>query len=144
MKQKRYNADYKAQAALLIRRHEGVRPHPYTDTLGKMTIGVGRNLSDRGLSPAEIEMLFENDMAIAANDLDIWCAPWRSYSAHRRAALLSMSFNLGGPRLMGFVKMRAALLACDFTTAADEALNSKWAGQIGQRATDIAAMIKDG
>lgn len=31
-------------------RDEGVRKFPYKDTVGKTTIGVGRNLDDVGLS----------------------------------------------------------------------------------------------
>lgn len=59
-----------------------------------------------------------------------------------RAALLSMAFNLGRPRLMGFQRMRAALLAGDCKKAADEALASCWARQTGHRADDIAGILR--
>ena len=49
----------------LLTRHEGRRPFPYLDTAGKLTIGVGRNLTDRGLSSAEIDLLLANDIAAA-------------------------------------------------------------------------------
>jgi hypothetical protein len=45
--------------------------------IGKITIGIGRNLTDRGLSVDEVEMLFANDMKIAAEILDIYCHDWR-------------------------------------------------------------------
>ena len=134
----------RAIAEALIRQHEGVSPRPYEDSVGKITIGIGRNLSDRGLSVDEIEMLFANDMKIAAEILDIWCHEWRDFSANRQAALLSMAFNLGAPRLSQFIKLRAALLARDFTTASAEALDSKWAKQVGQRATHIADLLAQG
>ena len=31
--------------------HEGSRSHPYRCTSGKLTIGVGRNIEDRGTKP---------------------------------------------------------------------------------------------
>ena len=37
-----------------LTRDEGIRNKPYVDTVGKVTIGVGRNLSDVGLYPDEI------------------------------------------------------------------------------------------
>lgn len=134
----------RAIAEALIRQHEGVSPLPYEDSVGKITIGIGRNLTDRGLSVDEIEMLFANDMKIAAEILDIWCHEWRDFSANRQAALLSMAFNLGGPRLSQFIKLRAALVARDFTTASAEALNSKWAQQVGHRAKQIASLLAKG
>ena len=33
--------------------HEGLRLKPYRDTVGKLTIGVGRNLDDVGITRAE-------------------------------------------------------------------------------------------
>lgn len=51
-------------AKALIEHHEGRRAHPYTDTTGNLTIGVGRNLSDRGLSADEIDLLFANDLVM--------------------------------------------------------------------------------
>lgn len=131
-------------AKALIRRHEGVRTHPYQDSVGKLTIGVGRNLTDRGLGVDEVNLLFENDIDIASQALDIWLAGWRDFSPSRKSALLSMAFNLGAPRLCQFVKLRSALIAGDFDTAAAEALDSKWARQVGGRADEIAALIAKG
>lgn len=130
-----------AQARALIRRHEGVRHLPYQDIVGKITIGVGRNLTDRGLSLDEITLLFDNDMALSAQILDIWYDWWRDLPEPMQMGLLSMAFNLGGPRLTGFVKLRAALCAGDYITAAKEAKDSKWARQTGQRAEEIAALF---
>lgn len=133
----------RAFAERLIRGHEGVARYPYVDTVGKITIGVGRNLSDRGLSVEEINLLFETDMKIAEGILAIWLPDWHLLSFKRQAALLSMAFNLGGPRLSQFVKLRGALLAKDYQRAAKEALNSRWATQVGARANEIAALIEE-
>ena len=135
-------AHHVKDAEALIRRHEGVRLKPYHDSVGKLTIGVGRNLTDRGLSADEVNILFQNDMAMASDILDIWCEEWRTFSPPCSAALLSMAFNLGGPRLTGFQRMRRALRRRDFAQAAKEALDSKWAKQVPHRATEIAKLIQ--
>jgi len=128
-------------AQMLVRTHEGVTVYPYTDTVGKITIGVGRNLSDRGLEADEIETLFATDCQIAETVLDAWWPDWRNAPASVQIALYSMAYNLGLPRLASFVKMRLALGRHDFAQAATEALDSKWAGQVGRRAEDIAALL---
>ena len=128
----------------MLRAHEGVRAFPYLDSVGKCTIAVGRNLSDRGLTVAEIDFLLETDIALAHTILDGWLPGWRDFSAPRRHALISMAFNLGGPRLASFVQLRAALMAGDFDRAADCALDSRWAVQTGRRALEIARLLRSG
>ena len=54
---------------------------PYMDSVGKCTIGVGRNLTDRGLSVDEVELLFEIDFKLAMHILDVWIKDWQSYPA---------------------------------------------------------------
>ena len=129
-------------ASALIEYHEGRRSHPYTDTTGNLTIGVGRNLTGRGLSPDEIDLLFANDMAMARAALGAFVPGWTAPSAAVQAALLSMAFNLGQTRLSGFTRLRAALLSGDYTAAANEALASRWARQTGQRAEEIAGILR--
>ena len=129
----------------LVQLHEGRRAFPYRDTVGKLTIGVGRNLTDRGLEEDEIDLLLANDIAIAAAACaEIFGPGFAGMSAPRRHALISMAFNMGGARLAGFRRMRAALEIDDWTTAAAEALDSRWAVQTGRRAVHIAAMLRDG
>ena len=55
-----------------------------------------------------------------------------------------MAFNLGGPRLAGFRRMRAAIAGNDCNRAADEALDSRWARQTGRRANETAALFRGG
>lgn len=127
-----------------LRRDEGVQPKVYRDTLGKLTIGVGRNLSDRELSEDEIEYLLRNDLARVRDELDRNAPWWRGMSQRRQDALANMAFNLGWPRLSGFKKMLGFLESGDFQFAADEALASTWAGQVGERAQRIATAFKEG
>ena len=44
---------------------EGLCLKPYRCSAGKLTIGVGRNLDDNGISKQEALFLFKNDVALA-------------------------------------------------------------------------------
>lgn len=126
-----------------IEHHEGLRQDLYQDTEGKYTIGIGRNLSDNGISIEEAHFLLENDIASCQRDLEKFS--WYT-SAPRgvQDALTNMCFNLGLTRLLGFKRMIAALKIGDYRKAACEALDSKWARQVGLRAYDVADVIRAG
>lgn len=127
-----------------LRFDEGVRAKPYADTDGKTSIGVGRNLTDRGLSDDEINMLLTNDIALAARELDRVLPWWRDLNDARQNVLLNMMFNMGAPRLLGFVKMLTALHIGHYDEAAAEMLDSIWAKQVGVRALRLAAVMRKG
>ena len=134
-----------AIARELLKMHEGIRSKPYICTAGKLSIAIGRNLEDRGLSMDEIEYLFANDLKIAAQDCLKLFRDFLSITpAHRQAALLDMCFNLGGPRLGKFVNMRAAVDLRDWKTVAKEARDSKWATDVGKRADTICYILEHG
>ena len=121
-----------------LERDEGVRLKPYLDTVGKTTIGIGRNLTDNGITAAEAKVLLQNDLFRVANELDRVAPWWRKMSQVRQNALVNMAFNLGLPRLLTFKKMMVALENGNFETAWAEAMGSKWAAQVGERANRIA------
>lgn len=121
-----------------LERDEGVRLKPYLDTVGKTTIGIGRNLTDNGITAAEARVLLQNDLFRVANELDRVAPWWREMSQVRQNALVNMAFNLGMPRLLTFKKMMLALQNGNFETAWAEAMGSKWAAQVGERANRIA------
>jgi len=126
-----------------IKNHEALRLHLYLDTVGKQTIGWGRNIEDNGISKEEADFMFDNDFARCQREL----APFMWYvnqPENVQNALMNMCFNMGIARLLGFKKMIMALTVKDYTKAAIEALDSKWAGQVGQRAKDVALMMRQG
>ncbi len=125
-----------------LKRDEGLRLKPYCDSVGKLTVGWGRNLDDVGISEIEAEFLLDHDIRRAFTDLDRTLPWWRGLPAPWQRGLINMTFNLGLPRLRGFKKMLAALEAGDGERAAIEALDSKWAGQVGDRAQPIAALYR--
>lgn len=125
-----------------LEEHEGVRTHPYLDSVGKLTIGVGRNL-EKGLHPNEIRLLLLNDIREAMCDVEgfTW---FDDLNEVRQRAMVDMMFNLGRSRFMGFRKMIVALNKHDYEDAALEMLDSKWAKQTGRRARKLAEMIRTG
>jgi lysozyme len=125
-------------------RDEGIRLHPYRDTVGKLTIGIGRNLDDIGITREEAIMLLQNDIATAKDQL-LLQLPWvMELDDARRDALINMTFNLGIGHLLGFKKFLAALRAGDYQVASQEMLDSTWAQQVGPRAHRLAVQIETG
>jgi lysozyme len=126
----------------LLTKHEGVRLTPYRDTVGKLTIGIGRNLDDVGISRAEADYLLANDVRTAQATLTT-AFPWFvSLTPVRQDVLVNMCFNMGIGRLKGFKKMLVAMEQGDTLTACHEMLDSKWAHQVGQRANDLATLYQ--
>jgi lysozyme len=125
-------------------RDEGVRYKPYTCSVGRITIGIGHNLEDAGLPPHIVDALYEWDVAQVRKELGERAPWWVALDAVRQRALINMAFNLGVPRLILFKNMLSALKNKDYDKAAEHALDSKWAQQVGSRAHRIAHMIRTG
>ena len=120
---------------------EGLRLKPYRCTAGKLTIGVGRNLEDRGITEAEAMGLLDNDIKSFWGQLVVKL-PWVMQAPDTvQEVLLNMCFNLGMAGLLGFKRTLALLEAKEYDAAAREMLNSVWAKQVGQRAVRLAAQI---
>ena len=125
-----------------LMRHEGFRQFPYKDTVGKLTIGVGRNLDDVGISEDEAAHLLENDILVARNELLFAFPAFSQMQPVRQDALTNMVFNMGITRFKGFKNMIAALVEQNYQLAADEMLDSKWARQVGSRADELAYQMR--
>lgn len=133
----------KYQLKTWIKSHEGFSSKPYICSAGKLTIGFGRNIQDNGISFNEAELMLDNDINTAEKELLKY--DWYFNSPPNiKDALINMCFNMGITRLLGFKKMITAIEKKDYTNAAIESLDSKWAKQVGNRAKDIAIMIRQG
>lgn len=127
-----------------IELHEGVRLKPYRCTAGKLTIGVGRNLEDRGITMAEARMLLANDLADVRNGL-LNALPWvGNLDDVRQRVLVDMAFNLGIQGLLQFERTLGAVRGGEYQRAATMMLQSKWAKQVGQRAERLSRMMLTG
>lgn len=120
-----------------------MRSVPYRDSVGILTVGVGRNL-EKGLHPDEIALLLRNDIAEADRAARAVFPPFETLSETRKAVLVNMAFNLGQARLAGFVNTLKAIADGRFDDAAEGMLNSKWAVQVGARAKRLAQEMREG
>jgi lysozyme len=126
-------------------RQEALRLRPYTDTRGRLTIGVGRNLSDSGITEYEATYLLDNDIDRTIRGLAARYPTWfPQLDPVRQAVLINMAFNLGLGGLAGFTRMLAAVAAGQYVEASTEMLDSSWARQVGARAGELAAQMRTG
>jgi lysozyme len=145
--------------------HEGMVLTVYQDTLGIDTIGIGRNLKDRGISKEELDhmdipninVIYEHGISeadaryLAANDVQI--VEDELLKAHpciagldavRQLILIDMAFNMGVPRLCKFKNMWNAIHEEKFDIAAKEMLDSRWANQVKLRSVKLANAMHNG
>jgi lysozyme len=135
------------QIVNMLIRHEGTGPlrngrlMPYQDTVGKWTIGYGRNLSDMGVTENEALYLLENDVGRVREELDHSLPWWREAPDHVQLVLLNMGFNLGVPTLLTFTTTLELLRTHRYALAAHNLTNTKWHGQVGARALELEALL---
>lgn len=131
----------------LLVRHEGSKAFAYRDSLGYLTIGVGRCIEKgvgRGLSELEIGILLGSDILEAEKWLTKNVSAFPSLDDARRAVLVDMYHNLGPVRLNKFKDFLAYIQTGSYIEAAKEMLDSKWAKQVGKRAEELSEMMKTG
>ena len=134
-------------------RHEGLKLKPYRCPAGKLTIGVGRNLDDNGISQKEAFVLLENDIPRSGRGQALRCEnelmdhmpiAYSKLNDTRKSVLLNMCFNLGISGLMEFQNTLAFIGAGDFERAANNMLASKWVKQVGRRAIELSDLMRKG
>lgn len=123
---------------------EGRRKKPYRCTAGKLTIGVGRNLDDRGLRDDEIDLMLKNDVMESIGECRKLFRMFDQLSSVRQEVLVNMMLNLGFLKLAGFKRMHAALEEGNWAEAARQMLDSKWATDVGDRADRLAEAMRTG
>ncbi len=138
-----------------LRRDEDERQYAYDDATGKtlvkgttlqanLTIGVGRNLSAKGVSQKERDFLLDNDIQDATVALEA-NFPWAmDLDEVRKGALLNLIFNMGVRGLSGFQQFLAAIQAKDWQTAKAELLDSAADHEEPQRISRLALQIENG
>jgi lysozyme len=122
--------------------HEGLRLKPYRCPAGKLTIGIGRNLEDKGITEQEARMLLENDIQECLDDLTPLFDDFDALPEPVRQVLVEMRFNLGPGGFRQFKKMIAAVNARNFIEAAVQMKDSRWYRQLGNRADSLTAMME--
>ena len=127
----------------MLKRHEGLRLKPYLCTADQLTIGYGRNLESMGISRYEAEVMLVSDIERCYNELEVF-GWFVGLDVVRQEAMVDLLFNLGLPRFLGFKKMIRHLSNKEYSQAAAELLNSRYAIQVGDRANELAYMLERG
>jgi len=125
----------------LLKHQEGFRAHPYKDSRGVLTIGYGTNLEE-GITEPEAQLLLQARVGSTLVELTQY-GWYQTLSDCRKAAILSMAYQLGMAKFRKFKATIAALEASDFRTAAYQMLSSLWAKQTPNRAQEVADMVQD-
>jgi len=126
---------------------EGYKYEIYLDHLGYPTFGVGHLVLETDeehgqpvgtpVSEERIKECLSHDIDVVCSELDMKDPWWRNLSDNRQRVVANMCFNLGHPRLSKFKKFIGAMQISDWETAAVEMMDSKWAGQVGDRAVRL-------
>jgi len=131
-----------------LKRDEGVRSTAYKDSLGYLTIGVGRLIDERrigaGLRKDEIDYLLANDINDRIEQLKKRIPWFTGLTGARQGALLNMAFQLGVDGVLSFKNTLALIEQGNYEGAAQQMLLSKWAQQTPQRAKRVAEQIRSG
>jgi|TARA_R100000152_G_C6710339_1_gene138090 lysozyme len=122
-------------------RHEGLRLTVYDCPAGYKTIGVGRNIEQKGITEEEAMFLLNNDIDYFTEQLMENLSFFDELSETRKSVLVNMAFNLGVAGLMKFKNMLKAVSEKRWEDASSEMLNSRWADQVGNRAIELSEMM---
>lgn len=137
---------------------EGRRVRVYDDSghpvksVGKLTVGYGRNVSDRDFSEDEIALMLENDIKRTVMLLDKYLPWWKGLSEVRQEVLANLAYNLGvGPteedptgKLLNFKRTLAAMEQGRTEDVVEGLSSSLWAKQVKSRATRLIAEWQTG
>ena len=125
-----------------LKRHEGIKLKPYHCSMNKLTIGIGRNIEDVGISMDEAEYLLRNDISNCYEQASTF--NWfNSAPEPVQSAVVNLIFNMGFAKLCAFKLTLGHLERQEYQFAGAELLNSRYAEQVGQRAIEIANQIAD-
>lgn len=130
-----------------LKRHEGCRLKAYKCTAGVWTIGYGHTKGVKEgdtCTQAQAEAWLEEDLQKSVDIAKRVVRNYNDLNAVRKGVLINMAFNLGETRLRQFKRTLATIESGQFATAAVQMLESLWARQVGQRATELAARMSSG
>lgn len=129
-------------------KHEGLRLFPYKDSAGKLTIGVGRNLDEVGITKNEALYLLDNDIGRVRAELDDALPWWRELDLIRQQVMIDLGFNLGvltppeKAKLLTFTHTLDLIQSGRYAEAADNLTKTLWHTQVGSRALELETMLR--
>ena len=140
-------SDLHANLIAALRRDEGEVLHAYPDSLGYLTIGVGRLIDKRrggGISKVESAYLLHNDIEHKQHELQER-APWIwTLGEARTGVFMNMAFQLGVAGLMEFKQTLLLAEQGKYDECGTQMLRSKWKLQTPERAERLARQMRSG
>ena len=132
-----------------VKKHEGYRNKVYLDTLGKRTVGVGHLCveefweDDKEYDEKFLMDILEADLQNAIKGAKDLMAQHGCMDIDEIAEeiIIEMIFQLGKTGVSKFRNMWKALSGLDYSTAASEMLDSRWAKQTPNRAQAMSAQM---
>lgn len=139
-------------AKAVIMFEEGFRSRPYKDSEGYPTIGYGTKIGTKDANIDNYVFMVEKKAAAALLEQEVdkvigslsMLPFFPLLSEERQAVIVSMAYQMGVEGVKGFRKMIEALEDENYTVAASEALDSKWAHQTPLRAERHAEVLRTG
>ena len=136
------NMDYTRLSKQLLY-HEGIRLKPYRCSADKLTIGIGRNIEDVGITEEEAFYLLNNDIKKVVEQCQRNFKWFDGLNDLRKEAIVNLVFNMGFGKFLQFKKTIKHIENEEFELAGAELLDSRYAQQVGQRAIDVANQLAD-
>ena len=131
---------------------EGVKYEVYDDHLGYKTFGIGHLVTPKDkeygapigtpVSEERVNEVFNSDVDIYISEAKKVFPDLETKPEEVQQVVVNMCFNMGAPRLSQFKKFIQAINDELWTTASVEMLDSRWAKQVGVRATRLSDRIK--
>ncbi len=130
-----------------LRRDEGEVLTAYADTLGYLTIGVGRLIDKKkggGISEEESAYLLANDIRNKTAAV-IKALPWSEHlEPARLGVLVNMAFQLGITGLLGFKTTLGLVQGGNYDRAAEGMADSLWSKQTPARCARLQKQMRTG
>jgi len=134
-------------------RHEGYVTEIYLDSENLPTFGIGHLVTEADMEHSwpvgtpvtdeRILQVFHDDCKTAYTDA---CAVFMNLASHPtdvQRVCINMAFNLGRNRLSKFKKMITAVNEGNYSTAADEMIDSKWYRQVKRRGEELVELMRN-
>jgi|TARA_B100000953_G_scaffold158694_1_gene131199 lysozyme len=130
---------------------EGVKYEVYNDHLGYKTFGIGHLVVAGDLeygapvgtqvSEERVNAVFDKDVQTYINESKKVFPNLESLLEEAQQVIVNMCFNMGAPRLSKFKRFIAAVNESNWSAAAVEMMDSRWATQVGLRAERLRDRI---
>tara|TARA_A100000171_G_C2087710_1_gene122912 strand:- start:411 stop:854 length:444 start_codon:yes stop_codon:yes gene_type:complete len=124
-------------------RNDRQRHIVYKCPAGLYTIGYGIEIEQHGLSEKEARLLLQQRVQDVIDEVNNNYPFMRTQPVPIQRAIYNMAYNLGITRLSKFKKMIAAIESGNYDQAGEEAKDSQWYNQVGNRAERIIMLLKE-